>query len=208
MGVVFLGVVEALKFGGTQLLDIPSMKVLMADKAQQGDISIWHFFHTDAGQVAAIANERRRVAMFQTPVAIFYGIEHEHIAFVGRLGLGPFVVPKIDFGFTNFLGIGQEAAAIERRQRTRHHKFMGNAAGGKLAAPEIAHFKGTVDQFVVICGQVLTKALLVDFDRAKACGHSPVAVFEGQKRQCMGQFFLAMHTQAKAGAIEKTALHV
>ena len=87
-------------------------------------------------------------------------------------------MPKIDFGFANFLRVRQKSAAIKGRQCTRHHKFMGNATRRKLTAPEIAHLKGTVNQLVVVGGQIVAKALLVDFDRRQSGGHRPLAVFE------------------------------
>ena len=101
--------------------------------------------------------------MLQAAIAFFNRVEHEHIALVGRTGRGFFVVPKLDFGFTNFLRIGQQASPIEGGHGARHHKLMGNAASCKLATPKMSQLKGAVHQLIVIGRQIIAKALLVDF---------------------------------------------
>ena len=79
-------------------------------------------------------------------------------------------MPKLDFSFANFLCVGNQASAIKRRHGTRHHKLMRNAAGCKLATPKVAQFKRAIDQLVVVCRQVLTKALLVNLNGLQAGG--------------------------------------
>ena len=57
LGVIFLGVVIARKLCRPQLLHIPSVKVFVADQAQQGDITVWHFFHAQRRQITSVTNE-------------------------------------------------------------------------------------------------------------------------------------------------------
>ena len=146
--------------------------------------------------------------MLQAAIAFFNRVEHEHIALVGSTGSGFFVVPKLDFGFANFLRIGQQTGPIEGGQGARHHKFMGNAASRKLTAPKIAQLKRTVDQLIVVGCHIIAKALFVDFAGLQTCGHLPCTAFDGCQCDGMGQLFLTMHSQTQTGAIEEAALSV
>ena len=111
-GVVLLGVVVLRHFKGTQLFDVPCVKVFVADQAQQGGVALAGFGFTQAGQVAAPANQGRGVAMLQPAIAFAHGIEHEDIAAVRCLA-AVCAVPELDFGFANFLGIGQQTRFVE-----------------------------------------------------------------------------------------------
>ena len=85
---------------------------------------------------------------------------------------------------------------------------MGNAASCKLATPKVAQLKGAVNQLVVVAGQIVAEALLVDFDGLQAGSRQPSTAFDGGQCQCMGHVFKAMHSQAQTGAIEKTTLSI
>ena len=61
---------------------------------------------------------------------------------------------------------------------------MGNAAGCKFPTPEVAQLKGAIDQFIVVGGHIIAKALLVDFGRLQTCSGKPSAAFHGG--QCEG----------------------
>ena len=115
-------------------------------------------------------------------------------------------MPKLDLCFANFLSICNELGAIKRGHRAGHHKLMGNATGCKFSAPEIAQFKGAIDQLIVIGSHIIAKALLVDFGRLQTCSGQPSAAFDGGQCEGMWPVFLAMHSQAQTGAIEKPPL--
>ena len=96
--------------------------------------------------------------MFQSAIAVSHGVEHEDVAFERRLALA---VPEADGGFANFLRVGQQALAVERRSRTRHHKLVGNAAGLEAPHPEVAQLHRAIHQLVVVGRQIQAKALFV-----------------------------------------------
>ena len=83
---------------------------------------------------------------------------------------------------------------------------MGNATGCKFSAPEVAQFKGAIDQLIVVGSHIIAKALLVDFGRLQTCSGQPSAAFDGGQCEGMWPVFLAMHSQAQTGAIEKPPL--
>ena len=101
--------------------------------------------------------------MLQATVSFFYCVQHEDVALVGDAGGWFFLVPKLDLCFTNFLSISNELGAIKRGHCTGHHKLMGNATGCKFSAPEVAQFKGAINQLIVIGSHIIAKALLIDF---------------------------------------------
>ena len=210
LGVVFAGPVVALKFSRAQAFDVPGVKVLMADQAQQGHVAFAGFSLTQARQIAALRNQSGAVAVLQTPIAVVHGIEHEHIAVVGRCGHAPcgfaLAVPKADLCFANALGVAQQACAIKTGKTARHHKTVRNAAGFKFTGPKGPHLHGRVDQFVVISGLVVAPAFGVGAQWHQGGRHAPICGHAcGVEVYAMQGIALAVHPHKKAGAVEKPA---
>ena len=202
LGVVLLLVVVARERVWAQALDIPGVKVFVADQTQQGGVAFAAFL-AHAGQVVAIANQGGRVAVLQAPVAIAHGPQHEDIACVRRLA---FAVPETNLGFAYFLAVGDQARAIEGGRRTGHHKFMGDAASLESGRPEVAHFNRAVDQLIVVGGEVAAKAALVHLQGLQAGGQTPSwRRHAGGQTDFMGLIFLPLHLKEQARAIEEAA---
>ena len=75
-------------------------------------------------------------------------------------------MPELHFSFDNFLGIGEQALAIETGRCSAHHELMLDFAHSEAAAPEIANFKRRISQFVVICKNILTPLTCRGFFKA------------------------------------------
>ncbi len=88
LGVVFLRVVVAGKGIGAQLLDVPGVKVLVADQAEQRGVALWLARAgrqaVVARQVIALADQGGAVAVLQPAIAIVHGVEHEEVVLVRR----------------------------------------------------------------------------------------------------------------------------
>ena len=209
--VVFLRVVVACKGIGAKLLDVPGVKVLVADQAQQGGVALACLVVSHAGKVAAVADQRGAVPVFQAAVTIAYCVEHEHVVFVWCLAarLRALAMPETDFGFADFLCVRQQSLAIERRQSPCHHKVVLNAASLEAAAPECTQLDGAIHQFIVIGGLVQAKTAFVGFDGCEPRGGLPAGLaFDRLQLQLVRDVFLSVYTQAQTGAVEKTALTV
>ena len=117
-------------------------------------------------------------------------------------------MPKLNFCFANLLRVGHQARTVKGGHGPCYDKLMGNTASCKFTTPKIAQLERAVDQFVVVLGLIHPKALLVHFNGWQAGGYLPSGASDRAKREAVWLRFLAMHTQAQAGAIEETALSV
>ena len=109
--VVFLPVVVAGEFGRAQAFDVPGVKVLVADEAQQGGVALAGVALPQARQVAPGADERRAAAVLQPAVAAGRGVEHEKVVRLRRLAAR--AVPQAGGGLADFLRVAQQALAVK-----------------------------------------------------------------------------------------------
>ena len=166
-GVVFACVVVARQLARAQALDVPGVKVLVADESAQRGVTVGYFFVAKAWQVTPVADQRGRVAVLQPAVAVINGIEHEQVIFKGRFLTA---VPKPDLRFANFLGVRQQLIAVKTGRSTGHHKAVRHAAGLEAAAPESAHLHRRIHQRVVTVCVVSAKARLAHLVRRQTRG--------------------------------------
>ena len=142
--------------------------------------------------------------MFQAPVAVCTGVQHEQVLFEWRLAFS--TMPKGHFCFANGLGVAQQALAVEPGAGAAHHEAVRYAAHLEGGAPELAHFHRAVGEFVVVARQVNTKAVAFGFARSKSSGQLPAfGVGVGHHFQRMGLVFTAVYTQAQAGGVEEAS---
>ncbi|OIQ72419.1 hypothetical protein GALL_459550 [mine drainage metagenome] len=210
-GVVFPGIVIVGELDRTQSLDVPGMKVLMADQTQQGGVAIRGRQGpglADAWQVGPLADQRGAVAVFQSTVTVVLRIEHEQIMPVRWL-VCAVRMPKPDFCLANGLRVGKQACPVKTGGRAVHHEAMFNATGIKATTPEGAPLHRGVHQFVVIGSLVLTKAPGGDVLRCQRRGNLPAGWQAiSQQGQVVGTVLLTVHAQKQTGAIEEAALRV
>ena len=212
-GVVFAFVVVARQFGRAQALDVPGVEVFVADKAEQGGVTVAGLGRRagarigGAGQVAALADEGGGVAVFQPAIAVLCGVQQEHVLAKGWGVVR--AVPEVDLGGADFLRVGQQACAIKTGRRAADDEAVRDAAYLELVTPEGAELERAVGEFVVIGGQVAAKAVRVGVQGGQAGGHLPaVGVRMAHHAESVRQVVVAMHAQAQAGGVEKAALGV
>ena len=213
--VVLLAVVVAGKGIGAQLLDVPGVKVLVADQAQQRGVALWLAWAGGqacvAWQIIAFADQGSAVAVLQPAIAVMHGVEHEKVVFVRRFFTRCLArsVPEMNRRLADFLRVGQQALAVKGGQSTGHHKAVRHTAGVEAAAPERAQLHRAVHQFVVVRGLVQAKAFFVGFERRQARGRLPTGLaLHGLQLQLVRRLFLSVHPQAHTRAIEEAALAV
>ena len=201
--VVFAAIVVIFEFCRPQALDVPGVKILVADEAAQRGVAVRNLGVACAWQVFPVADQRGAAAVLQPAIAVINGVKHEKIVAERRLLAA---VPEADFSLAYFLRVGQQLRAVEARQGARHHEAMRHTARSKTAAPEGAHFDRAIRQLVVIGGLVVTKPALVYFLRGEPGRQRPVGDrFRQRHLERVRQLLLAFDLQAQAGAVEEPA---
>ena len=191
-GVVFALVVVAREFLRAQALDVPGVKVFVADQAQQRAIALAGGALAWARKVAAAANQGRAVAVLQPAVAVMHGIEQKQVAIKRRRFASR--MPELHGRRANALGIGQQPGTVPIGRSACHHQAVGNAQHLEMRAPKTAQLEGAVGQFVVAQGTVAAKAAGIGFYGKKGCSALPERassyIFRSKQLDVMGLLFL------------------
>ncbi|MPM56396.1 hypothetical protein SDC9_103198 [bioreactor metagenome] len=203
LGVVLLVVVVAREFGGAHALDVPGVKVFVADQAEQRVVALGCQLLANARQVAAAADQGRAGLVLQATIAVVHHVEHEQIVRMHGLTLA---MPETDFRLTDALGVGQQTFPIERCSSARDDEAVRHAAGGEACAPELAHLHGAIHQLIVVGGDVGAKARAVHMHgRECRCGLPALDACRWRNVDAVRLSLQADGAQAHAGTVEKTA---